>query len=205
MKRLTTDYPDGSFEIMRNFVFSRDGQTYIYHDGEKDDVPLHDWIKRQCLERGCDELPCSTPEELDKAVTECAMDRLNYDRICPIALAYVFATQAVALRDRLKKYEDLFYSGSGTETFLPLITREAAQNEPLTLEEMRLSLEIESIAPMWIKLLESGAVFPAVVDDFQGKLMAVFGYDFNECVRRECDYGKTWLMYTRPPVDESTP
>ena len=40
MKRLTTETPDGNFETMLNFVFSKDGWAHIRHDGNEGTVPL---------------------------------------------------------------------------------------------------------------------------------------------------------------------
>lgn len=102
MKRLTTDSPDGNFETMMNFVYGKDGWAYIRHDGEHPDVRLTDWAKRQCMLRGCDEVLAETPEEIDQRLCDCMMD----SPICPIAMAYCFASQAVHLRSRLKMYED---------------------------------------------------------------------------------------------------
>lgn len=107
MKRLTTDHPDGNFETMMNFVFGNDGWACIRHDGDRANVPLHEWCKRQCLARGCDELANSSPEEIDEALCDCVMWPSEDDgRYCPVALAYTFACQACHLRDRLKLYED---------------------------------------------------------------------------------------------------
>lgn len=102
MKRLTTDSPDGNFETMMNFVYGKDGWAYIRHDGEHSDVRLTGWAKRQCMLRGCDEVLAETPEEIDQRLCDCMMD----GPICPIAMAYCFASQAVHLRSRLKMHED---------------------------------------------------------------------------------------------------
>ena len=45
MKRLTTDHPDGNFETVLNYVYGKDGVAYLRSDGERDDVPLHEWAK----------------------------------------------------------------------------------------------------------------------------------------------------------------
>lgn len=102
MDRLTTDTPSGNFETMLNFVYGKDGWAYIRHDGEREDVMLTDWAKRQCLLRGCDEVLAETAEDIDQRLCDCMMEA----PICPIALAYCFASQAVHLRSRLKMYED---------------------------------------------------------------------------------------------------
>ena len=102
MERLTTDTPSGNFETMLNFVYGKDGWAYIRHDGEHENVKLTDWAKRQCLLRGCDEVFTEELEEIDYRLCDCMMEA----PICPIALAYCFASQAVHLRGRLKTYED---------------------------------------------------------------------------------------------------
>ncbi len=102
MKRLTTDYPKENFETVLNFVYGKDGLAYIRHDGEHGNVLLTDWARRQCPLRGCDEVPTETWEEIDQRLCDCMMD----GPICPIAMAYCFACQAVHLRSRLKMYED---------------------------------------------------------------------------------------------------
>ena len=104
MKRLTAEEPQDNFETMMNYVYSKDGWAYIRHDGVHEDVPLTQWARRQCAARGCadEDLPGDTPEEIDEALCGCMMDCPD----CPIALAYCFASQAVHLRDRLKRYED---------------------------------------------------------------------------------------------------
>lgn len=111
MKRLTTDTPDGNFETMLNFVYGKDGWAHIRHDGENEDVPLTEWARKQCLNRGCDEFPEETPEEIDEDICDCMMAFPD----CPVALAYCFASQAVHLRDRLKMYEDILFAEDGTE------------------------------------------------------------------------------------------
>lgn len=116
MKRLTTDTPNGNFETILNFVYGKDGWAYIRHDGEREDMLLTNWAKRQCKFRGCKEAWTETPEEIDQRLCDCMMEA----PICPIALAYCFASQAVHLRSRLKMHEDA----------MPLErTRELAQAE----------------------------------------------------------------------------
>ena len=102
MKRLTTDHPQGNFETVLNFVYGKDGAAYLRSDGERDGVPLHEWAKKQCMARGCDEFPGETLEEIDETICECGFDFPD----CPVHLAYIFACQAVHLRGRLKMYED---------------------------------------------------------------------------------------------------
>lgn len=102
MKRLTTDNPRDNFETALNFVYGKNGVAYLRSDGERDDVPLHEWAKRQCVSRGCDEFPGETLEEIDETICGCGFDFSG----CPVYLAYTFACQAVHLRSRLKLYED---------------------------------------------------------------------------------------------------
>lgn len=66
MKRLTTETPDGNFETMLNFVYGKDGWAHIRHDGENADVPLTECARKQCLNRGCDEFPAESAEEIDE-------------------------------------------------------------------------------------------------------------------------------------------
>lgn len=111
MKRLTTDNPNGNFETILNFVYSKEGWAYIRHDGDHENVRLTDWAKLQCLLQGCNEVLPETPVEVDERLCECLMDGpLCSTAIdgpsCPIALAYCFASQAVHLRSRLSAYED---------------------------------------------------------------------------------------------------
>lgn len=107
MERLTTDNPQGNFETVLNYVYSKDGIAYIRSDGATDDVPLHEWAKRECIARGCDKSLGETMEEIDEAICDCAFDCPE----CPIFLAYIFACQACHLRDRLKRYEDAEQDG----------------------------------------------------------------------------------------------
>ena len=116
MKRLTTETPDGNFEIMLNFVFSQDGWAHIRHDGNEGSVPLTQWAKAQCILHGCGEFSAETPQEIDEEICDCMM--MDFPD-CPIGLAYCFAVQASHLRDRLKMYEDICFAGDGKER-LPL-------------------------------------------------------------------------------------
>lgn len=101
--RLTSDAPQGNFEMMLNYVFSENGQAWLRSDGESDtSIMLTEWARRQCITNGCDEFPDGTPEEIDQAICDCAM----YSGECPVFLSYIFACQAVHMRDRCKAYED---------------------------------------------------------------------------------------------------
>ena len=103
MKRLTTDHPQENFETMLKYVFAKDGWAHIRHDGEREDVPLTDWAKAQCIKRDCICMWSETAKEIDEALCGCLMDGEG----CPVALAYCFACQASHLRDRLKAIEDI--------------------------------------------------------------------------------------------------
>lgn len=194
MKRLTTDAPDGNFETALNYVYGKNGWAYIRHDGEHEDVMLTDWAKRQCKLRGCDEVLTETPEEIDERLCDCMMD----GPICPIALAYCFASQAVHMRGRLKKYEDIFFTEDGTEriTLKDLQAMAALpSNEPLTLEELR---EMDG-EPVWVVPLNDFDILPAnyLVNAYEEQIVVdKFGayLDFE-------DYGKTWLAYRRRPEE----
>jgi len=136
MKRLTTEFPKENFEIMLNYVYSKEGWAHIRHDGERENVFLTQWARTQCLRHGCSELPAELPEEIDEALCGCMMDAPD----CPVALAYCFACQASHLRDRLKLYEDVLFSADGRELITPDMLRERViglNNAPLTLEELR--------------------------------------------------------------------
>lgn len=104
MERLTKETPQENFEIMMNYVFSRDGWAHICHDGERADVPLTEWAKEQCLNRDCTYMKGLTiAKEIDETLCDCLMDGDG----CPVALAYCFACQASHLRDRLKAIGDI--------------------------------------------------------------------------------------------------
>lgn len=195
MKRLTTDAPDGNFETALNFVYGKNGWAYIRHDGEHEDVMLTDWAKRQCKLRGCDEVLTETPEEIDERLCDCMMD----GPICPIALAYCFASQAVHMRGRLKKYEDIFFTEDGTEriTLKDLQAMAALpSNEPLTLEELR---EMDG-EPVYVMDLtdDNPELTGYIVFRYHNKN----GFYPRGCGWfYACGYGRTWLAYRRRPEE----
>ena len=126
MKRLTNDHPTGNFETMLNYVFSKDGQAYIRSDGVGDQpVLLTSWIRRQCIAHGCDEFPDETPEEIDQMICDCAIDYSD----CPVFLAYIFACQAVHMRDRCKTYEDAIHCKRLEEAANLLKASDASANQ----------------------------------------------------------------------------
>lgn len=151
MKRLTTDHPNDNMETMLNYVYGKDGWAHILHDGENADVPLTAWAKRQCKLQGCDEVCMETPEEIDDVLCDCMMDCPH----CPIALAYCFASQAVHMRTRLKRYEDVLFDEAGKELLsLDDLRKLAVPNAPLTLEKL---LEMaDEIADDFISFVTGG-------------------------------------------------
>ena len=122
MKRLTTENPNGNFETMLNYVYGKDGFAHIRYVGEKDDVPLTEWAKAQCQSTICPEFPDDTSEEVDEAICDCLMAFPD----CPVALSYCFACQAVHLRDRLKRYEDILFDVDGSELLSLDVLKELA-------------------------------------------------------------------------------
>ena len=116
MERLTTDTPQGNFETMLNYVYSKDGTAHIRSDGVYDDVPLHEWARRKCVADGCDDIG-TTFEEIDEHICDCAFDIPE----CPVFLAYTFACQAVHLRNRLKKIEDILGDDYELDRLLELV------------------------------------------------------------------------------------
>jgi hypothetical protein len=101
-KRLTTDTPSNNFETAMNYVFDKDREAFIRHDGRTDNVPLWQYIDRLCEERGCEIESPQDSEQTDWRCCDCAMD----GEACPISMMYTFASQAVQLRGRLIEYEN---------------------------------------------------------------------------------------------------
>lgn len=153
MNRLTTDNPDGNFETTLNYAYGKDGLAHIRSDGANEDISLIAWADAQCKQKYCYDFPPEeSPEEVDQRICDCMMD----DPVCPIALAYCFASQAVHLRDRLKMYEDILFAADGTELVSLDELREAVKemvegstNQPLTLEELY-KMDGE---PVWIEFI----------------------------------------------------
>ena len=196
MKRLTTDTPKDNFETMLNFVYGKDGWAHIRSDGEEDDVLLSKWAAEQCISRdGCEDMfqDGVLPGEVDTTICECMMDSPD----CPIALAYCFACQAVHLRDRLKRYEDILFSEDGTELISLERLREIVSqkdNPPLTLEELR-----AMDAPVWCRVdncdwLPDGGFWCLCK---KGTLLtpALMQYD---CKKLDMDL---WRLYRRKPEE----
>jgi len=102
MRRLTTDTPDGNFEIAMNYVYDDGGEAFIRHDGKTDNVPLWEYIDGLCRERGCHIALPQASEQTDWRCCDCVMDGES----CPVSVMYIFAAQAVQCRGVLKRYED---------------------------------------------------------------------------------------------------
>ena len=189
MKRLTTDNPDGNFETMLNFVYGEDGWAHIRHDGENENVPLTEWAKKQCEEKGC--FLAGSAEEIDETLCDCRMDCPD----CPIALAYCFASQSVHMRTRLKRYEDVLFDEAGKELLsLDDLRKLAVSNDPLTLDELR---EMDG-EPVW-GVFSDGPDCYMIIKWHNSEFFNTF-----ECGFLLVDeYGKSWLAYRRRPVKEA--
>lgn len=206
MKRLTTETPDGNFETMLNFVFSKDGWAHIRHDGSEGTVPLTQWAKAQCILHGCGEFSAETPQEIDEEICDCMM--MDFPD-CPIGLAYCFAVQASHLRDRLKMYEDICFAEDRTER-LPLdVLREIVGRTvpagPLTVEE----LQEMSFEPAWVdgaresKLGRSGwaIIYYSKVEKYVTVWWPATEYADIPSLEH---YGDTWNAYPCKP-EEAVP
>ena len=106
MTRLTTDNPQGNFEMAMNYVYDKDGEAFIRNDGRTDNVPLWQYIDRLCKGKGCEIASPLGSEQTSERCYDCAMD----GETCPVSMMYIFACQAVELRARLKKHEDAGFS-----------------------------------------------------------------------------------------------
>ena len=219
MKRLTAEEPQDNFETMMNYVYSKDGWAYIRHDGVHEDVPLTQWARRQCAARGCadEDLPGDTPEEIDEALCGCMMDCPD----CPIALAYCFASQAVHLRDRLKRYEDTGLMPMDITPEKPACVfysnRRCNLNGDWCAEGPGCPWEIDSgiamrllappNAPLTLEELREmdGEPVWVISPDYVFEpcwMLVMLRHDFVMANWQLCDfseYGKTWLAYRRRP------
>lgn len=102
MQKFVTDNPQGNFETMLNFVYSKDGQAYVRADEDGEGVLLVEYARRMCIEHGCDELKDVNDVEVDELICDCALDYWS----CPVFVMYMCACQAVHLRDRLRLHEE---------------------------------------------------------------------------------------------------
>jgi len=119
MDRLTTDNPQGNFETAMNYVYDKDREAYILHDGRAANVPLWQYIDRLCEEKGCEVGEPKSSEETSWRCFDCAMDGDG----CAVAMMYVFASQAVEHRGRLKRFEN---NGQTPEEQAAMIAENAA-------------------------------------------------------------------------------
>lgn len=95
MKRLTTDNPITNFDNMLNYARARGREVILtYANGDKD-VNLCEYIAFLANKTGC---KC-TAEDIRNGDFCLGCD-------CEIAILNVVATQAAALRERLKYYEN---------------------------------------------------------------------------------------------------
>lgn len=77
--------------------------------------------------------------------------------------------------------------------------KDVGKNEPLTLDELRQMYDGEE-GPVWLKVGTSRRSWPAILDMYDGELVAVFSAttDFFH----ENDYGKTWMAYRQKPEED---
>lgn len=71
-------------------------------------------------------------------------------------------------------------------------------NKPLTIDELRRIYDGEKGA-VWVQFGE--AILPAILDYYNGDLVAVWSANGHEDGLWEKDYGKTWVAYRRKPND----
>lgn len=99
---LVTDSPSGNFSTMMNYAYVKDREVYIRNAAEDgSDILLNQYIRKLCIENGCDELEDVSLEEFPLEITSCGLDYGD----CPNFILWVAATQAAELRARLQKYE----------------------------------------------------------------------------------------------------
>lgn len=72
------------------------------------------------------------------------------------------------------------------------------QNNPLTLEELRDIYDGEQ-GPVWIKF--GVVVMPAILDRYDGELMAIWSALGKDDALSEKNYGYTWAAYRRRPEE----
>ena len=75
----------------------------------------------------------------------------------------------------------------------------AKPNDPLTLEELHKIFDGEE-GPIWVAF---GVVtYPAILDVYDGELVAVWSALGKDDALHERDYGNTWLAYRRRPEEK---
>ena len=94
MNRLTTDNPESNYELGLNLAYVKDDEVWLRLGP---DMNLCEYAAKQCPGFGC---PGVTPEEvMETGLLDCGD--------CPVAMLYATACQAAAMREKLKRYENL--------------------------------------------------------------------------------------------------
>lgn len=101
MKRLTTDNPQGDFEKLMNFAYTKYNRVHLSYADGKDDIDLCEYVSKLAKAKGFD----FSPEFI---MEDGLFD--NYDD--DFAVLYYLAVQAAELRSRLKLYEDKLENGT---------------------------------------------------------------------------------------------
>lgn len=99
---LVTDSPSDNFSTMMNYAYAKDREVYIRNAAEDgSDILLNQYVRKLCIQNGCDELEDVSLEAFPQEITSCGLDYGD----CPNFMLWVAATQAAELRARLQKYE----------------------------------------------------------------------------------------------------
>lgn len=99
---LVTDSPSDNFSTMMNYAYAKDREVYIRNAAEDgSDILLNQYVRKLCIQNGCDELEDVSLEEFPMEIASCGLDCGD----CPNFILWVAATQAAELRARLQKYE----------------------------------------------------------------------------------------------------
>ena len=103
----------------------------------------------------------------------------------------------IAMREVLE-YFAKFELGDTAIRQQETVTNRNGLNEPLTMDELWKMYDGEE-GPVWVKFGTSRRSWPAILDTYDGELVAVFSAttDF----LHENDYGKTWLAYRQKPEE----
>lgn len=99
---LVTDSPSDNFSTMMNYAYAKDREVYIRNAAEDgSDILLNQYVRKLCIQNGCDELEDVSLEDFPQEIFSCGLDYGD----CPNFMLWVAATQAAELRARLQKYE----------------------------------------------------------------------------------------------------
>ena len=99
---LVTDSPSDNFSTMMNYAYAKDREVYIRNAAEDgSDILLNQYVRKLCIQNGCDELEDVSLEDFPQEIFSCGLDWGD----CPNFMLWVAATQAAELRARLQKYE----------------------------------------------------------------------------------------------------